>query len=350
MDFFPVTWSSGDTGPGGTFRITAYGKNPDGDSVCLHVVFTPYFFVEMPADWSEARCRLFLAECCAKHECVQNRSQIVTRTSLWGYQNGRKQLFAQLAFESLEHFRRARYRLKNEGRQTYEASVDPICRLFHLRGIGPCQWVRVACTRPPATLEADVDLEVECMFTALGPSDLTIRPPVVLASWDIEAFSATGKFPVADNPDDKLIQIAVAFQRYGDPEPYHRAVVCLGDTSDVEGVQILATPHEHRVIELWAQLLREHKTDVLVGYNTHQFDWRYISGRAGVLVDDATGDPLTDLELLGRAVEGGGGVREFELNSGAYGQNKFFVLQTPGVQQIDLLQYIRREYKRTSYR
>lgn len=74
-----------------------------------------------------------------------------------------------------------------------------------------------------------------------------------------------------------------------------------------------------------------------------------MSGRAGVLVDDATGDPLANLELLGRAVEGGGAVREFELNSGAYGQNKFFVLQTPGVQQIDLLQYVRREYKLDSY-
>lgn len=80
-----------------------------------------------------------------------------------------------------------------------------------------------------------------------------------------------------------------------------------------------------------------------------QFDWRYISGRAGVLVDDVTGDPLVDLELLGRMVEGGGEVREFELNSGAYGQNKFFVLQTPGVQQLDLLQYVRREYKLDSY-
>lgn len=84
-------------------------------------------------------------------------------------------------------------------------------------------------------------------------------------------------------------------------------------------------------------------------YPRRRFDWRYISGRAGVLVDDITGDPLVDLELLGRMVEGGGAVREFELNSGAYGQNKFFVLQTPGVQQIDLLQYMRREFKLTSY-
>lgn len=167
--------------------------------------------------------------------------------------------------------------------------------------------------------------------------------------WDIEAFSASGRFPVADNPGDKLIQIATAFQRYGELEPYHRAVVCLRQTDHVEGAEIIWTDHEHEVIGRWAQLLRDHKTDIALGYNTAQFDWRYISGRAGVLVDDVTGDPLVDLELLGRMVDGGGEVREFELNSGAYGQNKFFVLQTPGVQQLDLLQYVRREYKLDSY-
>ena len=68
-----------------------------------------------------------------------------------------------------------------------------------------------------------------------------------------------------------------------------------------------------------------------------------------MLVDDESGEPLVDVELLGRMVEGGGTSREFELNSGAYGQNKFFILETPGIQQIDLLQYVRREYKLDSY-
>ena len=81
-----------------------------------------------------------------------------------------------------------------------------------------------------------------------------------------------------------------------------------------------------------------------------QFDWKFLNDRCGVLVDDTTGDPLVDTELLGKLVEGGGEVREYELNSGAYGQNKFFVMQTPGMQQIDLLQYVRREFKLESYR
>lgn len=68
-----------------------------------------------------------------------------------------------------------------------------------------------------------------------------------------------------------------------------------------------------------------------------------------MLVDDDTGDPLVDLEQLGRLVEGGGQPREYEMNSGAFGQNKFFTLGTPGVQQIDMLQWMRREHKLSSF-
>lgn len=79
---------------------------------------------------------------------------------------------------------------------------------------------------------------------------------------------------MADNPDDNLIQISTAFQRYGEPEPYARTVVCFKETAPVEGVDISWYSHEHQVIEAWATLLREHQTDVLLGYNTSQFDFR----------------------------------------------------------------------------
>lgn len=348
MDVFPVTWSAGDTGPGGTCRITVFGKTPDGDAACVHIKFTPFFYVQLPPGLSEAQCRPMLARWGQRYDLLDSKCRIVRRASLWGFQNGKTGLYAQLVCGSLEAFRKARWGIAKD-HETYEGSVDPVVRLFHLRGIGPSQWVRVAAHREPAHLVADVDLEIECNFTDVAPSDRTTRPPLVFASWDIEARSATGRFPVADNPDDNLIQIATCFQRYGEAEPFHRSVVCLNETARVDGVAIFWSDDEAKVIEEWAKVLREHKTDVLLAYNSHQFDWNFISGRCGVLVDDDTGEPRVDTQLLGRMVEGGGEPKEFELNSGAYGQNKFFVLQTPGVQQIDLLQYARREFKLDSY-
>ncbi len=370
-DIYPVGWSvadvereaageAGEVGDAGdavkACYITAYGKTPDGRSACVHVRFTPYFFVEMPESWSESRMKLFIAECCRKYDCIAPKSIIVKRKSLWGYQGGTTKAFAQLAFDTLAAHRRARYTIKKDTYSapghafvTYEAGVDPLVRLFHLRNVAPCGWFRVTGGSPPEHLTSDVDVELECLLTAIGPSPITQRPPLVFASFDLECVSASGKFPVSDNPNDYLIQISTTFQRYGEPEPYHRSVTCFRDTSPVEGVEILSFETEHEGINAWTKLLRDHAVDVLCGYNIFQFDWRYVSGRAEVLVDDDTGERLVDLSALGRALEGGGTSREFELNSNAYGQNKFFVLDTPGIQQIDLLQILRRDVKLPSY-
>lgn len=56
------------------------------------------------------------------------------------------------------------------------------------------------------------------------------------------------------------------------------------------------------------------------------------------------------LAKMGRMREGGGVLRERELNSGAYGHNKFATLATPGLLQLDVLQVMRKEYKLDSYR
>lgn len=69
-----------------------------------------------------------------------------------------------------------------------------------------------------------------------------------------------------------------------------------------------------------------------------------------MLVDDDTGEPRVQLDKLGRMREGGGVLRERELNSGAYGQNKFATLATPGVLQLDVLQVLRKEHKLDGYR
>lgn len=69
-----------------------------------------------------------------------------------------------------------------------------------------------------------------------------------------------------------------------------------------------------------------------------------------MLVDDDTGEPAVDLSKLGRFNVGGGELVERELNTGAFGDNKFTTLATPGVLQLDLLQVMRREHKLAAYR
>ena len=187
FDVFPVDWAAGDVGDGDERRytVTMFGKLPDGRSACVHIAFFPYFFVELPTSWSSARHKLFLADM-AKHGCVAQYTRVVDRIPMWGFTATKKKAFAQLAFPTLAAFKSARYKLAKDY-QTYEAAVDPVVRLFHVRGVKPAAWVRVA--RSSATAPNDspdkqsvCDVEVSCSFVDIGPSALTTQPPLVLAS------------------------------------------------------------------------------------------------------------------------------------------------------------------------
>lgn len=353
LNIFPVDWTSGDVIPENPkeepwYRITAFGKTQTGESATLHVRFTPYFFVELPPDWSEARGKLFVTETVQKHKGIGPKSVLVRRKSAWGFTNNTVKMMAQLAFPTKLAAQQARRALGKQY-QTYEATVEPVIRMFHLRNVSPAGWISASGCYAPKRHEANTDIELETSFERLSPSALDTRPPLIIASWDIETYSESGKFPLPENPRDHLIQISTAFQRYGDPEPYLRTVVCFRDTAPVEDAEIVSCEREHEVINEWIRLVRREKTDVLVGYNTHQFDWRYVSGRSQICVDDATGNELVLLDGLGRLKKGGGEVVERELNSSAFGQNKFFYLSTPGVMQLDILQWFRKNRSLDSY-
>ena len=348
IDIFPVDWISEDADD--HFRFVVFGKTPDGLAACLRIRFTPYFFVGVPDSWSESRTKLFLTETIAEFGAIPAKSVIVRRKSAWGFTNQRVIPVAQLAFPTLGAAKRARFALSKKKHQTYEGSLEPLVRFFHLRNVAPAGWIRATeCRVPTNVIARGMDLELETTFERVSPSPVTTRPPLVFASWDIECHSASGKFPLAQNLDDSLIQISTAFQKYGDPEPYLRTVVCYRKTSPVTGADITWHDEEADVVNEWADILAREKTDVVVGYNTHQFDWKYVHGRVGVCVDDATGDELVHLRKLGRLLEGGGAVVEKELNSAAFGQNKFFHLTTPGIMQIDVLQWIRKNRNLDSY-
>lgn len=358
MEFFVVDWSSRDLESSGTFEISAYGKTQEGLSACARIEFLPYFFVELPDAWSAARHAAFVAQCVHEHQAVEGYSMLVRRKSIWGFSDGRERTFAQLAFRTDAAFRRARRAVPSRHRlQTYESSVDHIVRFFHVRDIPASGWISVAGPArhvvDPSERATRCDIEIFASFKDVFPAPPAASgrppPPLIFASWDLECYSASGKFPVADNPGDAIVGIGTAFQKYGDPEPYKRSYIALGETSNIEGCEVVSCGDEAGVINEWIAVLAAEKVDVLIGYNTFGFDYRYVHGRATVLVDEDTGENLVDMSKLGRAIEGGGEAIEKVLSSSAYGDNKFFFVSTPGIFPLDLIQIIRKEHKLSSY-
>ncbi|AGE56179.1 DNA polymerase [Paramecium bursaria Chlorella virus NE-JV-1] len=346
IDVFPTDFRSGDENE--QFKINLFGKTQDGLTACVRVRFTPVFLLELPESWSDPRKKLFITETALKYGAVKDLCLPVKRKSLWGFDGGKERTLAQFAFPSLEKMKKAKYALKRS-HQIYESNIDPIVRLFHIRKISPAGWVQIRQSVPATTRISRSDIEIECNFSSLYPSDVTSPPPLVFASWDIETYSRERKFPLASNPTDYVTQIATSFQRYGETEPFRRVVVCFKDTAEVDGVEIVSCVEEQDVINAWMDIVAEEKTDVLLGYNVFQYDWKYVYGRSQMLVDDSTATETVFLDKLGRLCEGGGSVVQRELTSNAFGQNFFYYLDTPGVIQLDLLQWLRKNRNLDSY-
>lgn len=348
VDVFPIDWKAQDAKCSQDtdteqFEIQMFGKTPEGVSTTVHITFYPYFFVGVPGTWSAAKTSYFIGECVRKYRAYAPLSMPVRRKTLYSFTNNEARPFVQLAFRTLADFKKAKYGLQREKLQTYEASLDPLLRFFHVRNISPASWVSISCEA------AQKDIRID--FRSVSPSSCTHRPPLVFASWDIEAISATNKFPCSDIPGDKVITIGTAFQRYGEAEPYHRSVVTLDTCDPIEGVEVVPCQTEADVVTAWIDQLRTHEVDVMLGYNTFQFDFRYVYGRTLLCVDEY-GSPQVDLSLFGKGgsgMEGAGEPIEKQLSSAAYGDNKFFVLRSPGILQIDLLQIFRKDLKLESY-
>lgn len=275
LELFPTDWQARDEDD--RFIITVTGKTPDGQAAVVHISFTPYFFVELPRGCGAGQAKLFVAEACTKHKALPALSRTVERVSMWGFTNGTKRQLAQLAFPTLRHMKWAARDYRRAGRETYESSVDPLLRFFHIRDIAPASWIAIKSHAPVDGEDAvsRAPLEVTTHFDQVFPAERASRPPLVLASFDLECYAApqpngSRKFPCSEREEDVIIQVATTFQRYGEPEPYRQLIMALGDTDPVEGVDVVCFDDEAIMINAWCDELAAEGADVLLSYNGDQ--------------------------------------------------------------------------------
>ena len=267
MDIYPVDWQADDVG--GQYTITVFGKTPDAEVVAAHIAFYPYFYVDVSC-MGPAAVKLLIAEACSKHKALKQYCREVERVTLWGFTNKTKMRLLQLAFPSIRLMKWTARKMREDGRPTYESSIDPLLRFFHIRDIAPAQWIHVRSHTTATDPHTRATIEVCTTFDKVGPSDVTCRPPLVFCSWDLETYSKSRRFPTPENEDDCIIQVASSFQRYGEPEPYRQLVLALNKTDPVEGIEVLWFDDEAAMVNAWFAEVQKEKVDVLLGYNVDQ--------------------------------------------------------------------------------
>jgi len=164
--------------------------------------------------------------------------------------------------------------------------------------------------------------------------------PLRILSFDIECAGRKGIFPEADT--DPVIQIANVVTRYGEEKPFIRNVFCQGKTNPIAATQVLCFEDEREMLIKWRDFLEEVDPDVIIGYNTSNFDFPYLLDRAKTL---KVGKFPYWTRLKNKKSE----CESTKFSSKQLGSRDTKATNTNGRLQLDLLQLVQRDYQLRSY-
>lgn len=280
--FQALTWEARDVE--GEHQISIFGKTENGKSVCVTTTFDPYFFVKLPRGTTDQDVsRLYNDICRLKRDHVTSYS-LTKQKDVWGFQNNEEFHFMHLNFKSLEHRRKVNsiFMYNNEFKQyhVYESNIDPVLRLMHRTGIQSTGWLDTGDTCVRSHL-AKTDIDLWCNdWSTLKPVERDDIAPFIVASFDIECNSSTGKFPDPNVPDDACFQIAISLCKFGSDEPYEKVCLCYKKT---DGPDVISFDTEKEMLLAFKKYMNEKDIDILTGWNIFGFDLEYIYKRAAMV-------------------------------------------------------------------
>jgi len=236
----PKTYGDDDDSIGevSTFVVQMFGLDEKGKSACILVEnFKPFFYVMVDDSWTISKKNAFLAFIQAKmgkfHENTITDCKIIKRHKLYGFDGGKEHLFVRLEFENIEAFNKAKglwygpylpvdssgrsdrkllpngLQFQNSNTRIYESNIPPLLRFFHLKDISPSGWVALPNKR---TIEikhmerkTNCDYEFIINYEHIIPlNQKETRVPYKICSFDIEASSSHGDFPIPIKSYKKL--------------------------------------------------------------------------------------------------------------------------------------------------
>ena len=360
--------------------IRIYGMTEDGENVCVKVNdFTPYAYLELPdipgVNWERHAKNLGRAvdEICG-NLCPCVKKKLVRRKRLYyayttmdtqastGPDNvQRKEFYYLFCSFTSETFR------KNFGwkfgrpitvpgirdkvhLRVHETNASAQLQLCTLRELLTAGWMEFPTNRriAPERQETICDQEYSVSWKQLNPHTNEHTPGLLVMSWDIEVYSSIpSAMPKASRPADIVFQMSCVLWRMGTPVgEYHKYILTLGepcaDLLEQENITVLTYPTEADLLLGYAEFVRTHKPNIVIGYNIFGFDVEYMLERAKFRYIDA------DFRRHGfhkmPAAE-----KEISWSSSAYQNQKFVFVNTEGILYIDLLPVIKRDYKLSRY-
>ena len=232
-----------------TFVIQMFGVNEKGETCCLYADdYRPFFFAKVDDHWTQQTVDAFMLVVSRKRDMQYHMNSVekaflVDYHKLYGFSGGKKHKFIQFVFknaaamnkmkglwyesytatptpeaqgtgaqESAPKYASRKLRVfyfQGTAVEIYESSIPPLLRYFHINQISPSGWVFVPTSkvRTPSIRTTTCTYEYICKVAQITPRPTKeTRVPYKICSFDIEASSSHGDFPVPKKTYKRLAQ------------------------------------------------------------------------------------------------------------------------------------------------
>jgi DNA polymerase elongation subunit (family B) len=219
------------------FMIQMFGVDETGKTCSIMVEdFKPFFYVMVNDDWSKKHKDDFLSHIKQKigkyYEDSITDCIIIKRKKLYGFDGGKEHKFVKFEFNNIGAFNKTKniwYTDYNKGHTLikdregkvgyifnkthtvlYEANIPPLLRFFHIQDISPSGWVALP-KKKTILVSQSLEKKTFCDFEfiinykdIIPLNNKETRVPYKICSFDIEASSSHGDFPVPIKSYKKL--------------------------------------------------------------------------------------------------------------------------------------------------
>jgi len=213
------------------FMVQMFGVDEIGKTYSVTVEgFRPFFYVMVNDKWTIEMKEQFIGHLKEKMGKFYGTSitdtKLIKRRKLYGFDNKKEHKFIFIEFTNLNAFNKAKnfwysdynsgHKLLKDGYQyfntnimLYEANIPPLLRFFHIKDISPSGWIAIpkkkVFERKGDLKTVNCDYEFTTNIKNIIPlNDKETRVPYKIMSFDIEASSSHGDFPVPIKTYKKL--------------------------------------------------------------------------------------------------------------------------------------------------
>jgi len=219
------------------FIIQIFGLDETGADYSLYIQgFKPFFFIKVNDEWNVSRKEAFLKHIKGKmseyhyYDNSISECKLIEREELYGFDDHKKHKFILFKFNNIMALNKMKnlfyenkfdkvtnkitrklkpngYFYQNTHVYLYESNIPPLLRYFHIKNISPSGWIQIdKCDLDEHVVKiTNCKYEYTVSYDCIKPLlDKEVKVPYKICSFDIEASSSHGDFPIAIKNYKKL--------------------------------------------------------------------------------------------------------------------------------------------------